>query len=125
MDFGVEQDQSTAYTGPRRAWPRQDGQTRPACGHCASLHRAARHRCPARSADADWRRAGPTPARHTGRAWGAARGAARRQRRPHAPAMRFHHDHRRSGIALIMVMVIVVVFAVLAGGLAMSMKVET
>lgn len=34
-------------------------------------------------------------------------------------------DQRRSGIALIMVMVIVVVFAVLAGGLALSMKVET
>lgn len=32
---------------------------------------------------------------------------------------------RRSGIALVMVMIIVVVFAVLAGGLAYSMKVET
>ena len=39
--------------------------------------------------------------------------------------MKFHHHHRRSGIALIMVMVIVVVFAVLAGALALSMKVET
>ena len=34
-------------------------------------------------------------------------------------------DQRRSGIALIIVMVIVVVFAVLAGGLSYSMKVET
>ena len=39
--------------------------------------------------------------------------------------MRIHLDQRRSGIALIIVMIIVVVFAVLAGGLSYSMKVET
>jgi general secretion pathway protein K len=39
--------------------------------------------------------------------------------------MRICPSHRRSGIALIMVMIIVVVFATLAGLLAYSMKVET
>jgi len=39
--------------------------------------------------------------------------------------MRIRLDQHRSGIALIIVMIIVVVFAVLAGGLAYSMKVET
>jgi general secretion pathway protein K len=39
--------------------------------------------------------------------------------------MKIRADHRRSGIALIMVMIIVVVFATLAGLLAYSMKVET
>ena len=39
--------------------------------------------------------------------------------------LRLNQQRSRSGIALIMVMLIVVVFAVLAGGLAYSMKVET
>lgn len=39
--------------------------------------------------------------------------------------MKIAIDQRRSGIALIIVMIIVVVFAILAGGLAYSMKVET
>src|SRR5688572_2951996 len=39
--------------------------------------------------------------------------------------MKIRLDQRRSGIALIIVMVIVVVFAILAGGLSYSMKVET
>lgn len=39
--------------------------------------------------------------------------------------MKTIHHHGRSGIALIMVMLIVVVFAILAGGLAYTMKVET
>lgn len=39
--------------------------------------------------------------------------------------MKISRPQRRSGIALIIVMVIVVVFAILAGGLSYSMKVET
>ena len=39
--------------------------------------------------------------------------------------MKTFRPHSRSGIALIMVMLIVVVFAILAGGLAYTMKVET
>lgn len=39
--------------------------------------------------------------------------------------MKTIRNHGRSGIALIMVMLIVVVFAILAGGLAYTMKVET
>ena len=39
--------------------------------------------------------------------------------------MKLHRAQHRSGIALVMVMLIVIVFAILAGGLAYSMKVET
>src|SRR5688572_11258128 len=39
--------------------------------------------------------------------------------------MKISHHHSKRGIALIIVMIVMVVFAILAGGFAYSMKVET